>query len=225
MKSQLVFVIVLTLLSCREATKPAALQSSNTAKAINDTVVVKRKNELNKSYEVGFLSKSYSYSWVAGNDTLDFGLIATEYEKDSSLHLHIIHKKPILFSTSLKRIGECLKVIKDDFYISNLSSIYFKPPIYYADLSNELSKEYTQAFGQKGISYQRLNQFFLESNFNSELNNFLKPYSKKVSGYSIEKFHLLFKENYSHYLKDTDLTKYPDFTLHGMGLYIGLTDK
>lgn len=225
MKSQFLFVIILTLFSCREATIPDALQASNTAKAIHDTVVSKRKNELNESYEVGYLSKSYSYSWVAGNDTLDFGLIATEHIKDSSLHLHIIHKKPILFSTTLKRIDECLKVIKDDFYISNLSSIYFKPPIYYADLSNELSKEYTQAFGQKGISYQRLNQFFLESNFNSELNNFLKPYSKTVSGYSIEKFHLLEKENYSHYLKDADLTKYPDFTLHGMGLYIRLSDK
>ncbi|MDQ3279448.1 MAG: hypothetical protein M3Q06_14060 [Bacteroidota bacterium] len=225
MKSIFLFVIILTLLSCGEATSPYSSQASNTSKTIQDTVVVKHKNDLDKSYAIGFLSKSYSYSWVAGNDTLDFGLIATEHEKDSSLHLHIIHKQPILFSTALMRIDDCLQVIKDDFKIYNLRSLYFEPPIYYADLSNDLSKEYKQAFGQKNIGYQRLNQFLLESNFDSQLNTFLKPYSKTVSRYGIEKFHLLHKENYRHYLKDADLTHYPDFTLHGMGLSIRLTDK
>jgi hypothetical protein len=225
MKSTILFVVILTLLSCREATSPNTLQASNTSMAIQDTVIVEHRNELNKSYEIDFLSKSYSYSRVTRNDTLDFGLIATEHEKDSSLHLHIIHKQPILFSTALKKIGDCLKVIKDAFYISNLSSLYLEPPIFYTDLSNELSKEYEIAFGRKNISYQRLNQFLLKSNFNSQLNTFLKPYNKTVSHYGIEKFHLLHKENYSHYLKDIDLTNYPDFTLNGMGLSIRLTDK
>lgn len=225
MKPTFSIIVILTLLSCREAANSNTLQASNNSKAIQDTVIVKHKNDLNKSYEVGFLSKSYSYSWVIGYDTLDFRLIATEHEKDSSLHLHIIHKQPILFSTALKRISDCLKVIKDDFYISNLSSLSLEPLIFYADLSSELSNEYEQAFGRKNISYQRLNQFLSETNFNSRLNSFLNPFSKTVSHYGIEKFHLLHKENYSHYLKDTDLTEYPDFTLHGMGLSIRLTGK
>src|SRR5690606_16920676 len=51
------------------------------------TIIVKHKNDLNKSYEVGFYSKSYSYYWLAGKDTLDFVVSAAEHEKDSTLHL------------------------------------------------------------------------------------------------------------------------------------------
>jgi len=226
MKSTFPLFVLLFLLSCREGRGSNTLDASNISERIPDTVIIKHKNELNKSYEAGFRSKSYSYYRVAGNDTLDFELIATEHKKDSSLHLHIIHKQPILFSTALKWIGDCLKVIQDDFYISNLSSLYFPPPIYYADLSNELSKVYEQAFGQKNVSYQKLNQFLLASDFNAQLNTFLEPFGKTVSRYGIEKFHLLHKENYGSYLKDANLTDYPDFTIHGMGLSIQLkTDK
>jgi hypothetical protein len=225
MKSMFLVVMILTLLSCGELASPGSLQASETLKTIQDTVILKQKNELDTSYGVSFRSKSYSYRWVSGNDTLDFGLVATEHEKDSSLHLSIAHRKPILFFTALKRIVDCLEVIKDDFYVSNLTSLYFKPPVYYLDLSNSLSKEYQQAFGQKNISHQRLDQFLLGSSFTSQLTTFLKPYGKTVSRYSIEKFHLLHKEGYSHYLKGVNLTNYPDFTLHGMGLSIRLADK
>jgi hypothetical protein len=222
-KSIVSFVVLLAFLSCREGTHSLKPHAYSTSKSIQDTVIIKDKNKLNKYYEVGFLSKSYSYYWVTGNDTLDFRLIATEHEKDSSLHLHIIHKQPILFATALSRIGDCLKMIKNDFYLSNLSSFYLKPPIYYADLSKGLSKQYEQTFGRKNVSYERLNHFLLETDFNAQLNTFLKPFGKAVSRYGIEKFHLLHKEHYSHYLKDADLSSYPDFTIHGMGLSIQLT--
>lgn len=211
------------LLSCKDGTNSNTTHAPGALKNTQDTVIVKHQNELNPSYEAGFLSKSYGYAWVAGKDTPDFKLIVTEHAKDSSLHLHIIHRQPVLFSIALKRVGDCLDLIKDDFYLSKLSSLYFEPPIYYADLSKELSAQYEKTFGRKNVSYKRLNQFLLKTDLNSRLNNFLQPFGKTVSRYGIEKFHLLNKENYSYYLKEVDLTNYPDFTLHGTGISVLLT--
>lgn len=102
----LILSLTLGFISCNQQTK-----SNNQTALTNDktdTIIVKHKNDLNKSYEVGFLSKSYSYYWLVGNDTLDFSVNAREYEKDSTLHLSIYHKKPIIFSTALTKINECL---------------------------------------------------------------------------------------------------------------------
>lgn len=221
MKYQLSLLIFLSILSCNEKSNSPASLSGPTSDS-KDTIVVKQKNELNKSYEVGFLSKSYSYYWIADKDTLDFGLFATEYEKDSSLHLHIVHRRPMLFSIALDRINDCISLIKRDFDLLKLTSFYFKEPIYYPDLSKMLSEQYDQKFGQKGINYSKLNQFLLDSDLTLQLNTFLQPLNKTVKGYAIEKFHLLHKENYKTQLPDTDFSGYPEFTLNGMGLYIQL---
>lgn len=186
---------------------------------------MKHKNDLNKSYEVGFLSKSYSYYWLVGNDTLDFSVNAREYEKDSTLHLSIHHKKTMIFATALTKINECLPQIKEDFYLTKLNSIYFRDPIYYFDLVQELSAEYEKQFGRKKISYEKLNQFLLQSNMNKKLDNFAKPLNKKIKRYSIEKFHLTDKKYFSEYLPNVDLTEYPEFAINGMGLYIQIENE
>jgi hypothetical protein len=190
-----------------------------------DTIIVKHKNDLNKSYEVGFLSKSYSYYWLVGNDTLDFSINAREYEKDSTLNLSIHHKEPIFFTTALTKINECLPSIRKDFNLTKVNSLYFRDPIYYFDLIKELSSEYEKQFGRKNISYQTLNQFLLKSNLNQQLENFANPLNKKVKWYSIEKFHLTDKKYFSDYLPNVDLTEYPEFTINGMGLYIQLENE
>ena len=221
---KLIFLVsfLMILFSCTEESnmiKPNA----NIPKSTQDPIIIKHKNKLDESYEVGFYSKSYSFYWLAGKDTLDFGLIASEHEKDSSLHLSIIHKKPTHFTTALIKVQDCLKLIQDDFYLSKFSSLYFRAPTYYVDLSKGLSKEYEQKFGRKNIGYHRLNKFLLGTTMNSQLNAFLKPFNKKVNRYGIEKFHLLNKEDYTSELPGTDLSDYPDFTLNGMGLYVQLT--
>ena len=222
MRLLFMFFFILTVMSCKEGSNSKILEVPVNAKNNRDTVIVKNKNDIHDSYDDDFLSKKYSYYWVTANDTLDFGISATEY-KDSSLHLGVRHKRPILFSSALKRIGDCMKIIQEDFNISNLSSFYFKSPIYYSDLSYELSKEYDQTFGRKIVDYQKQNQFLLKSEFNIRLNTFLYPIGKKVSGYGIEKFQLLNKEDYNIYLKDIDLNIYPDFIINGMGISIRLT--
>lgn len=105
-KLTLILSLTLVFISCNQETKTNNQTTVNTEKT--DTIIVKHKNDLNKSYEVGFLSKSYSYYWLVGNDTLDFSVNAREYEKDSTLHLSIHHKKPITFRTALTKINECL---------------------------------------------------------------------------------------------------------------------
>jgi hypothetical protein len=190
-----------------------------------DTIIVKHKNDLNKSYEVGFLSKSYSYYWLVGNDTLDFSVNAKEYEKDSTLHLSLYHKNPIFFSTALAKINECLPYIQQDFKLTKLNSFYFRDPIYYFDLVKQLSTEYEKQFGRKNISYEKRNNFLSKSILNKQLDNFVSPLNKKIKGYSIEKFHLIDKKYFGQYLPNVDLTEYPEFAINGMGLYIRLETK
>lgn len=219
----LILSLTLGFISCNQETK-----SNNQTTVTNDktdTIIVKHKNDLNKSYEVGFLSKSYSYYWLVGNDTLDFSVNARQYEKDSTLHLSIHHKKPIIFTTALTRINECLPQIKEDFYLTKLNSLYFRDPIYYFDLVKELSTEYEKQFGRKNISYEKLNDFLLKSKVNKQLDNFVSPLDKKIKRYSIEKFHLTDKKYFGEYLPNVDLKEYPEFAINGMGLYIQLETK
>ena len=219
----LILSLTLGFTSCNQETKSNNQTDETHDKT--DTIVLKHKNDLNKSYEVGFLSKSYSYYWLVGNDTLDFSVNAREYEKDSTLHLSIHHKKPIILTTALTRINECLPQIKEDFNLTKLNSLYFRDPIYYFDLIKELSTEYEKQFGRKNISYEKLNEFLLKSNLNEQLDNFVGPLDKKTKRYVIEKFHLTDKKYFEEYLPNVDLTEYPEFAINGMGLYIQLETK
>lgn len=190
-----------------------------------DTVIVKQKNELRASYEVGFYSKSYTYYWLVGKDTLDFNLTATEYAKDSTLHLSVQHKRPLPFSGVLSKITECMPSVQEDFALSKLSSLYFRDPIFYADLTKELSAEYEKQYGRKNISHKELNEFLLGSHINPQIEQIVLPYFKKVAQYSIEKFHLTDKKDLNHELPNVDLSGYPEFVIHGMGLSVRLESK
>lgn len=219
----LIVTLTLGFISCNQEKK-----SNNQTSEYNDkidTIIVKHENDLNKSYEVGFLSKSYSYYWLVDHDTLDFSLNARQYEKDSTFHLSINHKKPIIFTTALTKINDCLPLIEEDFYLSKLKSLYFRDPIYYFDLIKELSTEYEKQFRRKNISYEELNQFLLQSNMNKKLNNFVSPLDKKIKRYSIEKFHLTDKEYFGDYLPNVNLKEYPKFAINGMELYIQLENE
>jgi len=219
----LISTLTLGFISCNQETR-----SNNQTAVTNDktdTIIVKHKNDLNKSYEVGFLSKSYSYYWLVGNDTLDFSVNAREYQKDSTLHLSIHHKNPIIFATALTKINECLPHIQEDFKLTKLNSFYFRDPIYYFDLVKQLSTEYEKQFGRKNISYEKLNQFLLKSNVYKQLENLVSPLDKKIKRYSIEKFHLTDKKYFGEYLPSVDLTEYPEFAINGMGLYIQLENE
>ena len=192
---------------------------------IHDTVVIKCINVLNESLN-SIYSKSYSYYWLTGKDTLDFFLNVTEYKEDSSLHINVRHKEPIFFTVALEKINECLPLINEDFNIVKFSSIFFKEPVYYLDLAKKLSSEYEQEFGQKNINHKTLNHFLLKSSLTLQLNSFLNPLGKNVKRYGIEKFHLMTKKHYEQYLYDNerlsniDFTEYPEFTVNGRGVLI-----
>ena len=222
MKLIIFFLLLIGLVSCKKETEQ---NIQNKSVHIQDTIVIKHRNELNKSYQVGFYSKSYSYYWLAGKDTLDLKVYAAEHISDSTLHLSIHHKKSITFDEVLKKIDECLPIIQDDFLISNWSSLSFKSPIYYPDIVNTLSDEYQQKFGNTRVDNQKLNAFLLQSKLNVKLNKFLNKVNKRTHQYSIEKFHFTNKEKFKYDLSDEDLSKYPDFSIHGMGIYIRLEDK
>ena len=213
-------VLALVLGGCRQTTKKQIVTTD-----IQDTIIIKQKNVLNV-FEASYQSKSYSYYWLAGKDTVDFALNVVKYKTDSVLSLDVSHKNPILFTTALEKIEECFPLIKEDFDVSKFESINFKVPVFYLDLAKNLSNEYEQEFGRKNISQERLNQFLLKSNLTLQLNDFLSPLNKKVKRYGFEKFHLIDKENYNEYLPNVDFAEYPEFTLNAhIGISVWLENK
>lgn len=215
-------VLLFCFLSCTQDAKQNNKAENFPGKP--DTILVKHQRTLNRSYEVGFLSKSFTYYWLVGKDTLDLSVSASEYGKDSTLSVSTIHSKPIMFTEVLDKISECFSLIREDFRLSGLRSLYFESPIYYPDLAKELSAAYEQQFGRKNIGYERLNRLLLSSNLNKRLDSFVNPLGKKVERYSIEKFHLTDKKSFTYYLPSADISGYPEFSLHGMGLYVQLED-
>ncbi|UIR54673.1 hypothetical protein LZQ00_10335 [Sphingobacterium sp. SRCM116780] len=187
-----------------------------------DTILVKKKNKL-EGFNEDYMTKSYSYYWVTVNDTADIVINAYERKEDNTLHLVVDQRKMVLFNSVIDKLNQSIPKIKEDFDWTKIGSIFLNAPVYYPDLANALSKEYEQKFGRKAISYEKLNQFLLQSSLNTQLNNFLNPFDKKTESYGIEKFHFLEKKDYSSIFSDSDLSVYPEFTLHGMGIYVQIT--
>ena len=220
MKAIILFIITLTLLSCNNSSQTTDTIVSDIEESPIDTVLVKIENKIDKSYEVGFYSKSFTYCWIADKDTLDFKIGLTEHVRDSSVQLRVFHRNPILFSKALKKINESLPLIEHDFNLDKLGYLYFEPPIFYKDMTTELSKSFEDQFGKKNIKYEQLNEFLMDSWLEKRVGVFLNQFDKSTRRYGIEKFQLLEKEYYDEYIPDSDLSDYPSFSIHGMGISV-----
>jgi len=219
-------VLAIIISSCRQNNAKKQSVTTNDTQFIQDTVVVKQRNALNNPTWGVLYSKSYSYYWLAGKDTLDFVLYVTEYEKDNTFNLRVFHKNPMLFTAVLEKIEECFSLIEEDFDLSKPISFHFMAPIYYLDLAKKLSSEYEQEFGRKIIEYAKLNNFLLASSLTSQLNHFLYSLNRKVKRYGLEKFFIIEKTHYEHYLPNVDFTEYPEFTFNAhTGIYVRLENK
>lgn len=208
-------------MSCNNSEQTKEKTDSSTTEITQDTVLVKIENELNKSYEIGFYSKSYTYCWTVGQDTLDLKIGVKEYVRDSSIQISAFNKNPVQFQRVMNMINECLPIIQEDFEVNKLSSLYFpKPPIFYKDLTTQLSKDYESQFGQENISYGKLNDFLMNSWLEEQIADFLAQFNKTTRRYGIEKFHLLGKEYYNEYIPNADLNEYPEFSIHGIGISV-----
>lgn len=219
------FIIILVCLTSCGQDKKANSNLIPSSEKVKDTIIIKKQNALNTSYQAGFYSKSFSYYWIADKDTLDFSLNAVQYKEDYTLHISVSHKKPILFTQLLDHINKSFPLIQSDFDVTKLNTIYIQSPIYYPDLTKKLSSEYEKMYGSKSVSYENLHKFLLASSLNEEMDNFLNPLNKKVKRYGIEKFHIMKKEHFGNYIEDVDLSAYPEFTIHGMGISIQLENK
>ena len=222
MKSILAILISLILVSCNNSTETKGINKLKIKENLIDTILVKIENKIDKSYEVGFYEKSFTYCWVTKKDTLDFKIELTEYVRDSSVQLRVSHRNPILFSQALAKINNCLPLIEQDFNLHNLTSLYLEAPIFYKDLTSKLSQNYKNHFGEKNIEYKEINEFLKDSWLDKKLRTFLKQVNKTTSRYRIEKFHLINKENYGEYIPNENLNDYPLFSIHEMGILVNL---
>ncbi len=225
MRKIIPYIITLTLLSCNYSKQTEETKNSSTVEIVQDTVLIKIENEIDKSYEMGLYSKSFTYCWTVGQDTLDLKIGLTEYVSDSSVQLRIFNQQPILFSKAIDRVNECLPLIREDFKLENLNSLYLEPPIFYKDLTTELSRDYKNQFGQKIIGYEKLNRFLMNSPLEQKIGKFIAQFGKTTKRYGIEKFHLLSKEYYEEYIPNSNLNEYPEFSIHGMGISVIINGK
>lgn len=220
MRQIIPFIIILTVCSCNNSKQAEQIADSETVEIAQDTVLVKVENELDNSYEIVPYSKSFTYCWTVGNDTLDLKIRLTEYVSDSSVQLRIFNRQPNLFSKVIAKVNECLPLIRENFELDNLSSLYFESPIFYNDLMIEFSQDYESQFGRKNISYEQLNEFLMNSFLEEKVSKFLDQFDKTTRTYRMEKFHLLDKEYYNEYVPSSDLNQYPEFSIHGMGVLV-----
>ena len=225
MKPTILSLIILILISCNHSNQTKKTINSDFVETSKDTVLVKVENKIVNSYDIGFYSKSYTYFWVVDQDTLDFKIGLTEYVTDSSVHLRAFHRNPILFTTVLEKMIECVPMIQQNFEMNNLGSLYFKAPIFYLDLTTKLSEDYKSQFGQKNIKYEQLNKFLMGSWLEQKVSIFLDQFDKSTKRYGIEKFHLLDKQYYIEYIPNSDLNEYPDFSIHGMGISVSINEQ
>jgi hypothetical protein len=200
--------------------KPADFLTLN-----SDVTIIKQKSNLTNSIEKDAYSKSYSYHWLLNKDTLDFVLCAFERKIDKSIQLSVHHKKPMLLHDVFKNIEECIPILLQDFELSKFNCLVIQSPIYYLDITKELSNEYISKYGRTRVDENKLNKFLINSILNKRIDSFSNTFNKKVSAYGIEKFHLLNKKNFSNYLPEADLEDYPEFTIDGLAVYIYLKIK
>ena len=66
----------------------------------------------------------------------------------------------------------------------------------------------------------QINSNFINARYNRGLA--LKLLGKNTKNYGIEKFHLLNKEYYGNYIPNENMSKYPEFSIHGMGITINI---
>ncbi len=230
MKIIIPFIILLILISCKQevtidnrstltdpVTQDTTITSKNSLKSTTDTLIVKHKN--NDEYYLN----SFSYHWINHKDTIDFNIHLRHYSRDTlnRVSVTINHKETILFATAVKRIEECFKIIKEDFEISELSSIQFRMPILYQEIATEISKDYLDKFGIKKIKSDQLNEFLMNSQLTAYLEQVLHPINKSVGGYHIEKFGL----TQQRLDIDYNTLKVPEASLHGMGILVYIKDK
>ena len=224
MKQILYISIILITVACNHSAKKRDSDHFRINEYSVDTVLVKIENTIDVSL-TNFYSKSYTYHWISEKDTLDFRVGLKEYVRDSTISIRFYHNEPILFSDALDKLNDCLPLIEQDFEMNKLKSLYLKPPIFYKDLTTELSKNYEHQFGNKNIKYQKLNEFLMKSWLEKKVSGFLKQLDKTTGRYGIEKFHLLKKEYYDGYIPNTDLKDYPSFSIHGMGVSVILNEN
>lgn len=221
MKLILSFLFILILISCNHSKNNREVTKSETNIIPKDTLLIEYENKIKMSYEIGFYEKSFTYCWTIEQDTLDLKIRVNKYTRDDSIGISVVNQKPIKFTTVLNKIKECLPLIQKNFKVENLRSLGFhKQPIFYKDLTIQLSKDYESQFGQENISYEKLNEFLMNSWLEKEIGIFLSNFGKKTERYIIEKFHLLSKKNYGDYIPNSNLKDYPEFSLHGSGISI-----
>lgn len=168
-------------------------------------------------------SNVYAYYWVM-RDTSDLKFHVYERKADSTVLIGCDHHNRINFTTLLDSLRNVLPEIGSDVDLKKIESLIFKQPLYYADLNRTLSEEYRIKFGDATVDYPKLHTFLLSTSMTKELNSFLQPLHKKVKSYSMEKFHLLHKEQYNRILPQADFGNDPEFSLYGSGIHIDLEE-
>lgn len=208
----LMLFVSFTFLSCKSDGVRPHIDNQETR---IDTLLQKQESDTAKfaSYDV---FKSIRYYAVAGMDTIGARIHVDQSKSDGKISIDFRHHKPISFDDLLHWFKKFLPLINNDFELSKLTYLHFDTPLFYKDISSELSAEYQKRYGKESINWELQVSLLMESSLRMKLDSLFSPYRRKVLRIDVEKFHLTKKEYYREYFPEENLSEYPEVAIDGI---------
>ena len=197
----------------------------------SDTIIAK-KNITEEIAGSAFRKRATGYFQIVNQDTSDFMVVFTEGKNDGQVRIgcqyNKFNKKGKLYKTRINELKRIIKCAKSDYDLDSVSSIGVGRLISTGDLAISITNEYINKYGNdfKPIDYKRVTDFLLDSKLTRDINEILKPYSKRVKMIECEKIFFTTKEDlYWASIVETDSTLVPDKLLDCMTWIILETDN
>jgi hypothetical protein len=243
MKIKLIILITLLFFACSSKTKSSDfVLVRQEQKGMIDTIVAK------KTISSDIRSSSYKekeYFVVIRKDTSIFSCIFFEnninrkirinfdYDVNKRGSVSLLNSIPVIekeynipyskitYKQQLNELSMILKKSLEDFNLSQVQYICFELSSN-GDLAINITNQFMKS---KTKNRKYIEQILLNSQFCSDLNNILKPYSIAIEQISIEKFSLISKEIFYEVCRiETKETKIPDKILDCM-VYVEVKQK
>ena len=197
----------------------------------NSDTIIAKKNITEEIAGSAFRKRATGYFQIVNKDSSDFMVVFSE-GKDGKVRIGCrydqLNRKGKLYKTRINEFKRIINSAKSYYDLDSLSSIGVGRLISTGDLAISITNEYINKYGNdfKTIDYKRVTDFLLDSKLTRDINEILRPYSKRVKMIECEKIFFTTKEDlYWASIVETDSTLVPDKLLDCMTWIILETDN
>jgi len=214
-------LLLLLLTACSNDGQVNSTATTQKTNQTNDTVIGSKQitNEIAGS---AYRKRATSYFVINGKDTSNFACIFVELKDSGKVVIDLnlpYFKDGIAYRQRMDELQKILPVAKKHFNFDSLRSIYLGRLVQNGDVAIEITKQYTDKFGQpkKITDYRKVESFLAESQLGKDFNKIFNPYSFAVEKVSSEKLFFTSKKELCFMSKiETDATKIPEKILDCM---------